>query len=364
MEIQTVRAKLEKIPALILSDAPLSTRTTLHIGGRPLLTVIAQSEEAFINATRIIQSHDLRPLFMGGGSNLLVADGDIDYVAIVLDFKEISIDGKVLTAQAGAVWDEVVETAIDAGLGGVECLSGIPGSAGAVPVQNVGAYGVEISDILSRVKLYNRETDEIYWQDASELDLRYRHSRLKFQDKEIVLAAEFILTKGGLSVPIRFGELSRALGAEGLERFDAQRVRKEVLRLRAAKGMVYEEKDHDTWSAGSFFTNPIVPLELAQKISSMVDGTVPNYPVEQEGYVKLSAAWLIDNADFNKGYPLFNGKPGAAASLSTKHTLALTNRGNATAQDILALAREIRAGVEAKFGVSLVPEPVFVGLDF
>ncbi|MDO4911555.1 MAG: UDP-N-acetylmuramate dehydrogenase [Corynebacterium sp.] len=360
--MNTVRARLEKIPGINLDDAPLSTRTTLHVGGRPEFTVFCATEHSFIEAVKIVDEAGLNPLFLGGGSNLLIADGDLPYVAIVLGFSEIHVRGNMVTASAGSVWDAVVDHAVNAGLGGIECLSGIPGSTGAVPVQNVGAYGVEVSDILTQVKLLDRRTQEVRWVPASDLELAYRHSRLKHQDQEIVLAAEFKLTRDGLSAPIRFGELSRVLGAEGMERFDAPRVRKEVLALRAAKGMLYNPDDHDSWSAGSFFTNPVVPVPLAEEIGAKVDSLMPMYPVAQEDQVKLSAAWLIEQAGFPKGYPMGTDSV-VKASLSTKHTLALTNRGTAKAEDIAALAREIRAGVQERFGVLLEPEPVLIGIE-
>jgi len=251
-------------------------------------------------------------------------------------------------------------------LGGIECLSGIPGTVGAVPVQNVGAYGAEISEVLTRVRLYNLRTDADEWVPVSDLDLAYRYSNLKFTGRAVVLEVELQLTTDGLSRPLRFGQLTDNPG----ERRPVAQVREEVLALRRGKGMVLDAADHDTWSAGSFFTNPVVESSVADAIQDKVRATLgdapadrmPRHPVAAQGdtspHEKLSAAWLIDNAGFTKGYP-----GSGPATLSTKHTLALTNRGNATAANIVALARTIRDGVREAFGVELVPEPVWLGVS-
>ncbi|MCS4535624.1 UDP-N-acetylmuramate dehydrogenase [Corynebacterium sp. HS2168-gen11] len=359
---------LHSIKEVEIETTPLAELTTLHVGGHPLATVRCRTKQACIDVLRKCDEHQVEVLIVGGGSNLVVADGKLPMIAVVLDFDEIVLDLEtgVGYAEAGAVWDDFVDLSIKAGFGGLECLSGIPGSVGATPVQNVGAYGVEIADVLTEVELYFRDTDERAWLAASHLDLRYRHSNLKYQDRVVVLAVKMALNKDGLSQPIRFGELARALGIEADEpqaRREAARVRDEVLRLRKAKGMVYDEADYDSWSAGSFFTNPIVSIkeaafvrEIVQEMDPELARTMPEYEVG-EGLRKLSAAWLIDRAGFAKGFP-----NGAVASLSTKHTLALTNRGTATAADIVALAAQIRDGVFEKFGVELVPEPVWVGI--
>ncbi|HJE09894.1 MAG TPA: UDP-N-acetylmuramate dehydrogenase, partial [Corynebacterium glutamicum] len=222
--------------------------------------------------------------------------------------------------------------------------------------------GTEVSDVLTRVQLLDRTTHQVSWVDASELELSYRYSNLKFTNRAVVLAIELQLLTDGLSAPLRFGELGRRLAiseAEPHPRRPVRMVRDAVLELRRAKGMVVEHTDHDTWSAGSFFTNPIVDPALADAVFEKVgEPTMPRFPAG-DGKEKLSAAWLIERAGFKKGHP----GAGAKASLSTKHTLALTNRGDARASDLVALAKEIRDGVLETFGVTLVPEPVWIGIS-
>jgi UDP-N-acetylmuramate dehydrogenase len=258
------------------------------------------------------------------------------------------------------VWDEVVGQSVAAELGGLECLSGIPGSTGATPVQNVGAYGVEVGSRLRQVQLLDRRSGEVSWVEPSKLELGYRSSVLKHSDAAVVLAVEFDASTDGLSAPLAYRELFTALGAEEGERLPASQVREAVLGLRTGKAMVLDPYDHDTWSAGSFFTNPVVPDDKLPAVLGAIaeqlgDVTVPQFP--GSGGTKLSAGWLIERAGFSKGYP---GED-APARLSTKHTLALTNRGSATSADVVSLARTVRDGVEAAFGVHLEPEPVTVG---
>lgn len=359
-----------------------SQLTTFHLGGAPRAAVRAATGEAAAAVVRALDAAGVELLIVGGGSNLLVTDEPLDVVAVIMGDDQLEIDAStgVLRAGAGAIWDEVVAASIDAGLGGLECLSGIPGSAGATPVQNVGAYGAEIADVLTRVQLLDRSTGAVEWVPASALDLAYRYSNLKFTARGVVLAVEFQLRTDGLSAPLRFGQLAGEPG----QRRDPAEVREEVLGLRRSKGMVHDPEDHDTWSAGSFFTNPVVPETLADEITQVVAAELgadeaagmPRFPVAAgsmategsdtgdsdgaaEALVKLSAAWLIDRAGFAKGYPGAD----APARLSTKHTLALTNRGAARAVDVVKLARDVRAGVQEKFGVQLEPEPLWIGLE-
>lgn len=359
-----------------------SQLTTFHLGGAPRAAVRAATGEAAAAVVRALDAAGVELLIVGGGSNLLVTDEPLDVVAVIMGDDQLEIDAStgVLRAGAGAVWDEVVAASINAGLGGLECLSGIPGSAGATPVQNVGAYGAEIADVLTRVQLLDRSTGAVEWVPASALDLAYRYSNLKFTSRGVVLAVEFQLRTDGLSAPLRFGQLAGEPG----QRRDPADVREEVLGLRRSKGMVHDPEDHDTWSAGSFFTNPVVPETLADEITQVVAAELgadeaagmPRFPVAAgsmapegsdtgdsdgaaEALVKLSAAWLIDRAGFAKGYPGAD----APARLSTKHTLALTNRGAARAADVVKLARDVRAGVQEKFGVQLEPEPLWIGLE-
>ena len=216
-------------------------------------------------------------IVVGGGSNLLVADGSVDVVAVILDFAEVSMDTEsgLVRAQAGANWDDVVARSVQLGLGGIECLSGIPGTVGAVPVQNVGAYGAEISEVLTRVRLYNRRTDTDEWVPASDLELAYRYSNLKFTGRAVVLEVELQLNNDGLSRPLRFGQLTQNPG----ERRPVAEVREEVLKLRRGKGMVLDPSDHDTWSAGSFFTNPVVDSALADAVQAKLVVPPPGTPV-------------------------------------------------------------------------------------
>ncbi|WP_344126143.1 UDP-N-acetylmuramate dehydrogenase [Saccharopolyspora halophila] len=344
---------------------PLADFTTLRLGGPATGLVTATSEDELVRAVRAADGSGHRLLVLGGGSNLVIADAGFDghVVRIATEGREYDSigDGLVqLTAEAGEDWDDVVADSVAQGLGGLECLSGIPGLAGATPVQNVGAYGVEIAELLDSVDLLDRRTGQVRTVPAGELGLTYRNSVLKHSDAAVVLRARFVLRDGGASEPIRYGELTRALGIEPGERADAKAVREAVLRLRRGKGMVLDPADHDTWSAGSFFTNPIVPHEalpeVLERLAARVgeDQRIPQFPADDG--TKLSAAWLIEHAGFTKGHP----GPGGRAGLSSKHTLALTNRGGASTRDLLELAREVRDGVRAAFGVSLVPEPVLV----
>ena len=222
-------------------------------------------------------------------------------------------------------------------------------------MQNVGAYGSEVSDTIRRVRLLDRATGQERWADGAELEFGYRTSILKHSDAAIVLEVEFALDADGRSAPLRYGELAAALGAESGARIDPVQVRDAVLALRARKGMVLDEADHDTWSVGSFFTNPVVAPAEFDRIQTGSDAPVPNYPAP--GGVKLAAGWLVEHSGFHKGYP----DAEAPARLSTKHALALTNRGAATAVDVIALARRVRDGVRTTFGIDLTPEPSLIG---
>jgi UDP-N-acetylmuramate dehydrogenase len=285
----------------------------------------------------------------------VISDELTDLTVVRLANTEITVFDDVVRAEAGASWDDVVVTSLAHGLGGLECLSGIPGSAGATPVQNVGAYGVEVADVISRVRLLDRRSGDVRWVAPDALRFGYRTSVLKNSSDAVVLEVEFALDAEDRSAPLRYGELATALGVESGSRAEPTRVREQVLALRARKGMVLDEGDHDTWSVGSFFTNPVVsPADFA-RLSAEVDGAVPNYPAPNG--VKLAAGWLVERAGFGKGYP---GET-APARLSTKHALAVTNRGSATTEDLLSLARTVRDGVWSTFGIQLTPEPILVG---
>ncbi|KAB1504439.1 UDP-N-acetylmuramate dehydrogenase [Corynebacterium sp. 320] len=372
--------------------------TTLRIGGAPAAVIACATAEALHQVVAWADQEEIPNIVVGGGSNLVVGEGpgvqdllviwahagaagaqvsEEDQDAEIQGESDISVDTStgVVRAFAGVVLDELVEVTVAAGLGGLECLSGIPGSVGATPVQNVGAYGAEVSQTLRRVQLYERSTGRWEWVDPESLDLDYRYSNLKFTNRAVVTAVEFQLSTDGLSAPLRFGELARRLGVTPEEGHGVRRpvaeVREAVLALRAGKGMVLDEADHDTWSAGSFFTNPIVVGRDARdavvaavrtRCSDAEADSMPLYPAghsaEGEERFKFSAAWLIERAGFSKGWHV----PGNdRASLSTKHTLALTNRGGASSEDVVELARAVRDGVREAFGVVLEPEPIWLG---
>lgn len=340
--------------AAVVEDAPLSRLTTLRVGPVARRLITCDSTDKLIAVASALPVAD-DVLVLAGGSNVVLADDMPGLTVIAVTNTEITVDGQVLRAEAGASWDDVVVTSLAHGLGGLECLSGIPGSAGATPIQNVGAYGAEVADTISRVRLLDRATGTDEWVGPDRLGFGYRHSVLKYQSAVLVLEVEFTLNPQGRSAPLRYGELATALGAQPGETADPVRVREAVLALRGAKGMVLDEHDHDTWSVGSFFTNPVVTAEAFDRLRAGFDGPVPHYPAPDG--VKLAAGWLVERAGFGKGYP----GDDAPARLSTKHALALTNRGTAAAADVIALARVVRDGVRSRFGIELTPEPVLIG---
>src|SRR5690625_49531 len=348
-------------------DVALSRYTTTRLGGTARAMFTCRSIESLVACVQQVDAAGLKVLLLAGGSNLVIADGELDLIVVRIAAAKIRIeragDHALVHAEAGADWDELVAQTVQAGLGGLECLSGIPGSVGATPVQNVGAYGVEVGSLLRRVQLLDRCSGDIYWVKPAELQLGYRYSRLKYSDQTLVLAAEFCLTTDGLSAPLHYQELNNYLDAQPGERRAVASVRKAVLALRAAKGMVLDIDDYDTWSAGALFTNPIDDhrtLQHVRGVGARLTGDaslMPAFP-DAKG-TKLSAAWLIERAGFGKGYP----GPQAPIRLSTRHSLALTNRGRGTTSELLALAREIRSGVEDVFSVRLEPEPVLIGCE-
>jgi UDP-N-acetylmuramate dehydrogenase len=349
--------------ATVAYGVPLSILTTLRVGPVARRVITCATTDQVIAALGALGPADEPSLVLAGGSNLLIADELTDLTVLQLASSGITIDGPVLRAEAGADWDTVVLRAVAAGLGGLECLSGIPGSAGATPVQNVGASGAEVADTLTRVRLYDRASGDVGWVPAADLRFGYRTSVLKHPVVDgpvpVVLEVEFALDQTGRSAPLRYGELATALGAEPGQRADPARVRDAVLTLRRGKGMVLDAADHDTWSVGSFFTNPVVSAARFEQLQADWEArggsAVAHYPAGDA--VKLAAGWLVENAGFGKGFPGAD----APARLSTRHTLALTNRGAATSSDILGLARRVRDGVAEAFGIVLEPEPVLVG---
>jgi UDP-N-acetylmuramate dehydrogenase len=359
----------------------LAGYTTLRVGGPAARMITVTSEPELIATLAELDRAGEPVLVLGGGSNLLVADAGFPGTVVRIDLRGITTEadacsGATLRVAAGEPWDELVAHTVTEGQVGLEALSGIPGLTGATPIQNVGAYGAEVSDTITQVRTVDRATERIRTFFAAECGFGYRTSRFKhpgpedemraelveapgastgsghIQGRYVVTAATFQLKLGMLSAPVRYPELARKLGIAVGERAPAADVRAAVLALRASKGMVLAEEDRDTWSAGSFFTNPV--LSAAEAATLPADA--PLFP-QPDGRVKTSAAWLIDAAGFGKGYG------GGPARLSEKHSLALTNRGTARASDVLDLAREVRAGVRAAFGVTLVAEPVLVGCE-
>jgi len=340
----------------------LARHTTLRVGGPARRFVTAATTDAVIDAVSDCDARREPVLLLAGGSNLLVADDGFDGTVVQLATRGIHLDsgsacaGVSLRVAAGEPWDALVVHAVEHGYVGVEALSGIPGSTGATPVQNVGAYGQEVAETIATVRTWDRQEGRIRTLAAADCEFGYRTSRFKqerFRDgpRFVVLEVTFQMRLGDLGAPVRYAELAAALGVEPGGRAPLAAVRAAVLGLRRRKGMVLDDADPDTWSAGSFFTNPVLTPEQAASLPA----GAPAWPMP-DGRVKTSAAWLIEHAGFTRGH----GLPGPA-SLSTKHTLALTNRGTARASDLVALAREVRDGVRAAFGVRLDPEPVVVG---
>jgi UDP-N-acetylmuramate dehydrogenase len=298
-------------------------------------------------------------LLLAGGSNVVIADAGFDGLVLRIATRGIARgaqDGAVrLTVAAGESWDALVAGAVADGLVGVECLAGIPGSVGATPIQNVGAYGQEVAETIASVRVLDRRSGEVAELAPEECGFGYRTSAFKRAPGErVVLAVDFVLRRAGESAPVRYGELARALGVELGASAPAAAVREAVLELRRGKGMVLDPGDPDSVSAGSFFTNPILSADAFAALERRAGERPPAFP-EPDGRIKTSAAWLVQRAGFHRGY-------GAGrAGISSKHTLALVNRGGATTAELVALAREIAAGVQRSFGVELVPEPVFVG---
>lgn len=330
--------------------------TTLRVGGPAREVVEAATEADLVAAVRDADAAGTPALLVAGGSNLLVGDDPLDVPVVLVRTRGIAAEadtcgGAWVTVAAGEPWDDLVVRAVAEGWSGVEALSGIPGSVGATPIQNVGAYGQEVADVVARVRTWDRLERTQRTFAAADCGFGYRTSRFKEEPgRYVVLEVTFQMVLAPTSPPIRYAELARTLGVEVGDRVPSADVRSAVLGLRRGKGMVLDPGDHDTWSAGSFFTNPVLDAEAAAALPP----EAPRWDAG-DGRVKTSAAWLIEHAGFGRGY-------GAGpARLSSKHPLALTNRGSATAADVVALAREVRDGVQRTTGVVLEPEPVLVG---
>ena len=374
----------------------LAGYTTLRLGGPARRLVEAATDEQVVAAVRAADDSGEPLLVLGGGSNLVVADGGFPGTVVRVatsgvrrasgrpgghDLGGNGQDVAELTVAAGEDWDAVVAGCVASGLAGLECLSGIPGRTGATPIQNVGAYGQEVAERISSVRVYDRERGAVTDLAAADCGFGYRTSAFKrsllaapapaghaaVTGRFVVLSVRFLLARDRLSAPIRYGELARALGVAEGGRAPLAAVRSAVLGLRRGKGMVLDPDDPDTRSVGSFFVNPVLDRDhfaAVERAASAIAGAgvqVPCYPAG-DGRVKVPAAWLIERAGFGKGYPATGPGTGpASARISSKHTLALVNPGGATAAGLLALAREIRDGVREAFGVELASEPVLVG---
>lgn len=389
-------AKPTPVPALAYplgAQAPttLAQLTTTRIGGPIASYLEAHSEQEMIEAIKQADAAGTPLLVVGGGSNLLASDAGFDGLVLRDARSEISVNsdtqcgGVEFTVTAGMSLDELVCEAIANEWAGFAPLSGIPGTVGAAPVQNVGAYGTEIAELVTAVRAWDRLKGRVVYLALTDLKLAYRDSLLKQSLRSVeagggrlwgptgrwvVLSVTFQVRQAYMSHPIAYKQLAGHLGVELGDRVEATDLRQAVLELRRSKGMVLDPADHNTWSSGSFFTNPVLTQEQADKLPSqaprfevtdhsMIVGTRPAPVVP--GLVKTSAAWLIQHAGFGSGFALDDAAP---ASLSTVHVLAITNRGNASAADIEALAKTVIAGVRDKYGLTLVPEPVRVGLDF
>jgi UDP-N-acetylmuramate dehydrogenase len=334
----------------------LAQHTTLRLGGPAAHYVEAASEADLVTAVRAADESGEPLLLVAGGSNLVVADEGFPGTVVKIATRGVAVDqdacsGATVTVAAGETWDDLVAQAVEEGWVGVEALSGIPGSVGATPIQNVGAYGQEVAETIASVRCWDRQESVVRTVAAADCGFGYRTSRFKRDPgRFVVVSVTFQLRLGDLGAPVRYAELARTLGVEPGGRAPARDVREAVLRLRRGKGMVLDPDDHDTWSAGSFFTNPLLTAEQAARLPE----DAPRWE-QADGRVKTSAAWLIERSGFGKGYG------NERVSLSTRHTLALTNRGGAATDDLVALAREVRAGVEKRFGVRLDNEPVMVG---
>ncbi len=410
---------------MVREQVALAGYTTLGLGGPAARFVEADSDEQIVAAVRAADQRRDPVLVLGGGSNLVVADAGFPGTVVRVATRGIAAapdgDRAAVSVAAGEDWDAVVSWCVGSGLSGLECLSGIPGLAGATPIQNVGAYGQDVAETLSAVRVYDRQRDVTTELSNADCGFGYRTSRFKraatkpgagtggpalagagdaaaatvaaataandaaaaadagaaagdITGRFVVLGVTFRLASDPLSAPVRYGELARALGVAEGGRVPLAAAREAVLRLRKGKGMVLDPADPDTRSAGSFFTNPVLDqaqlaaLERAAAAACGSDARVPRFPAGP-GLVKIPAAWLIERAGYRKGYPANGraapggrpGQPGPGPRISAKHTLALVNPGGATATSLLALARDIRNGVHATFGVELVTEPVLVG---
>ncbi|SJN23922.1 UDP-N-acetylenolpyruvoylglucosamine reductase [Micrococcus lylae] len=378
----------------------LADHTTTGVGGAARNWVRAETEAQAVQAITAADAAGEALFVLGGGSNTLMADAGFDGTVVQMAFTGIEVlsgdadagaegTAVVVRIAAGHVWDDAVAWSVQHELAGIEALSGIPGSAGATPVQNVGAYGADISQVLRSVRALDRECGQVVELGAEDLRFGYRDSIIKRSmtaggapsPRWIVLSIDLELLRAAhgaeATAPVRYGQLAKALDVEEGTHAPLATVRENVLALRGSKGMVSDPADRDTWSTGSYFTNPIVPASVRARLPEGAPAFGVGHAEDGTELVKLSAAWLIDHAGFKKGFGLPDvvpgegevdgrgadgrGLAGGRASLSTKHTLAITNRGDASTEDILTIARTVRDGVKERFGVELHAEPMIIG---
>ncbi len=334
----------------------LSKYTSFRVGG-PAQKIVQVSTEAEIIAA-IEEAGDSPVLIMGGGTNVLIADKGFDGTVIRISNNSVQSEvdacsGATLTIGAGEDWDTFVQTTIDRGYAGLETLSGIPGTVGAAPIQNIGAYGHEVAEFITRVRTYDRQEKAVKTFTNAQCEFTYRNSHFKAHPgRYVVLDVQFQIRIGEMSDPITYVELAKKLGIDPGDKATVKETRAAVLELRASKGMLLSPDDHDSWSAGSFFTNPIVTQQQADTLPD----AAPKWPLN-DGRVKISAAWLIENSGIHKGDEV------GGARISTKHVLALSNSGNATAADIAELAKRARNQVKEVFGITLEAEVNLVGVE-
>ncbi len=354
---------------VVREQVALSGYTTLRLGGPAARFADADTEHEIVAAVRDADLAGEPVLLLGGGSNLVVADAGFPGTVVRLASRGVAVtasgdDDVWVAVQAGENWDQLVDWAVAEKLSGFECLAGIPGLAGATPIQNVGAYGQEVATVIEAVRVYDRTAATITTLTGAECGFGYRTSLFKITPagRYVVLEVTFRLMRSPMSAPLRYPELAAKLGVALDEHAPLADVRAAVIDLRRGKGMVLDPADPDTNSAGSFFTNPVLDPDQFARLERVVvasfgpDIKVPRFPADR-GRIKVPAGWLIEQAGFARGYPT-----GGAARISSKHTLALTNPGRASTGDLIELARQIVAGVRSTFGIELTNEPTLVGV--
>jgi UDP-N-acetylmuramate dehydrogenase len=343
------------------TSVPLGPLTTLGIGGPASSFVEVQRETEVVEAVREAEREHLPLFVLGAGSNVVVGDDGFPGLAAAMRIRGVEArrEGErvVVDVAAGEPWDDLVARSVDEGWQGLECLSGIPGLAGGTPIQNVGAYGQEVAETVTQVRAFDRDAGAFVTLDRDACRFGYRASVFKRSDRWVVTGVRFELPASSASAPIRYAELAAALGVHVGDRAPSRAVRETVIALRRGKGMVSDPQDPDSVSAGSFFVNPVVGAAALSRVEALAGQRPPRFEAG-EGRYKLAAAWLVERAGFPKGWTA--GRVG----VSSKHALALVNRGGGTARELLAAARVIRDGVRGRFEVDLEPEPVLVGCSW